>query len=322
MATYVESLDLKFSKVGAFARKHPQVYHRANNLAPDNISFLLKVYDNMKLFNRISRSDGKLFLDLFGAIYTADVEDTDTVLIHFTELDLYCVFTPQQYLDFVKNIADDIDDYGYAVSVYQVVISGKHQKLVFACTNVEHFDKMKKYASDCFHTSISTSADQITVNIVNDSEIKIFENYNKLYNYIHKLGDENCCDSMKQIQLMESFMYKYRKYSCDDSLKVRSMDDLMLALRTGHLTVNGPLIIGDKNIIAGDNNKIIINDKKSSAQKWIAENLPEDRENTTLYYEKYVACHPDAIHTNQFGKFVRDQGYTTSRSESGRYWKK
>lgn len=305
----------KFNK---FSEKNPELFKKAEALTGD-YKILAKIYDNIKLFSRINKSGCLIYSELVFAIFALETLPDESILIQFTEIDLYGIFTSEQYLNFIKNLGDDIEEYDISVNLYQVVISGKKQKLVFACTDFKYFDKLQNYARDCFGEDVSKSSNQLTVNIITQNEAEIADNYNKLYNFINNRNDQPCCESMKQIQLLQAMQYKFRKYSCNDTLSAKNMEELVKALRGA--TINAPIIIGNYNII-GNQNKQIINqaDPKQSARDWIKNNPPADRESSGKYFERWQAANIPGVDIRAFNKAVIEQGYQNKKTAKCQIW--
>lgn len=304
-------------KVFRFRDEVPNLYGRARAITRD-MDILAKIHNNIKLFTKIYNSGCLIFVELVRAIYTINTLPDETLLIHFTEIDLYGIFTHDQYLHFIKNLNDEIEDHNINVNLYQIVISGKKQKLVFACTDINYFEKLQNYARECFQSNITNSSNQITIDIVTQSENEIADSYNKLYNYINNRRDYVCCESMKQIQLINDMNYYYRKYSINDTLESKTKDDLFKLIRTAsHVVINGNINIGNNNINGNGNiiNKII-NDESDN---WIKNNPPNEHESTSAYYTRYKQSGgKDAA--NKFGPKVKTSGFRVIQSTGGRVY--
>jgi ATP-dependent helicase/DNAse subunit B len=59
-----------------------------------------------------------------------------------------------------------------AVNLYQVVLAGRAQKLVF-CPTKEYFTKLQNYARNCFKADTNISSGQLSVNPVTKTKINI-----------------------------------------------------------------------------------------------------------------------------------------------------
>lgn len=299
------------------------IYKKAREITSD-LEILIKIFHNCRLFSKIynafdDKNKHKIFIDLRKSLEFINEQD-ESILIQFTDLNIYCAFEKNQYLDFIKNLNDVIEDDGINVNLYQVVLAGKKQKLVFACTDAKYFEKLQNYAKDCFKETVNKSENQITINIITSNETEIMENYNKLYNFIHVRGDDITCESMKQIQpIQESLTLKFRKYSCNDTLTAGNLDELIKLLRSSHVIINAPINIinGNNNIIGNVNNNI---SNKETTNNWIVNNLPTEKEITTDYYNRYIAANKNGIGNSQFGKLVRQNGYKTVNGGKFRYW--
>jgi hypothetical protein len=314
MESLSPSADTNFDLLTKFREEYPLIFNRAKEITKD-YETLIKIYANLKLFNKIIRSGCIIFADLIRAILTMETAADDTLLIQFTDIDLCGIFSPDQYLNFLRNISDTIEDRNIKVNLYQVVISGKKQKLVFACTDVSFFEKLQKYARDCFQAVINNSSNQITVNVIAANENELIENYNKLYNYISGKKDSACCESMKQVQLLQDIRLSYRKYSCNDTLAAKTLEQLIPLLRTIHST--GPINITINNNLGTINNFAAETD--NDAVKWIKNNPPKSHEYKIPYFARYKND-DGKLSPNIFGKVMKGLGYSTGQDRGGRYW--
>jgi hypothetical protein len=300
-----------------FSEKLPRQFNDACSIT-QNMSTLVKIYKNIKLFNRVKRAKCTIYTELVRALCAVD-EAESMILIHFTDIDLYCVFTNDDYLDLATNIQGDVEDQLYGVNIYQVVLSGKRQKLVFACTDPEYFDKLQRYACDCFNKPTSASANEVMVDIVTNDEKEIFDSYNKLYDFIRSRNDLPCCDAMKPIQLMRDISYQHRRYSCNDTLSALTMDRLVGLLRSA------VIVIGDNNVvnaINGDNNRINTGPNKAAvARRWI-ESHPPGGEKTGDYFAQYKDSIDDHLSIHAFAKLITSMGYRQRRTGTFCTWTK
>jgi hypothetical protein len=240
----------------------------------------------------------------------------DHILIQFTDIDIFCIFDNKQYTHFIDTVSMNLEADTPPIDLYQIVLVGKKQKMVFACTDSKYFAKLQTYARDCFDSKVTTSRNQITVDIVNSSEDEITANYDRLYKYIDSVGDNNCLEVMNEIRVISEATHRYRKFSLNDNLgNYYNPSDLISMLRSVH-TLNIT--------ITGNNNNImsIVNvDKVQQAREWITTNLPTEREVTTEYYARYVddgGC----IAVNRFSNLVREAGYKVIRGTNKRMWLK
>ena len=305
-----------------FYKEKPALYKEAKKITRDN-DLLDKIYNNQRLFKRVANSECVMSVDLSETIHDFAVRN-DEFLIYFTDIGVYGVFTPSQYKDFVGNIRDDVDDLGIKVDIYQVVLAGTKQKFVFACTDPKYFDKLKNYAKKCFDAPVSYSNNQITVDLPMLTEIDIIESYDKLCTYISKAKDDECCESMRQIPVMSSLTGKYRKYSCNDTLTIRSLEDLSKVLR-GNITLTGPVIImnntvGNVNMNVGNGN-VVNAGAGGNIEEWIRQNPPAVGEATSAYHKRYIDASKHAISANGFGPIAKKVlGRSPVRGSHFRHW--
>jgi len=301
-----------------FRMKNPNAFEKAKSLTKD-FDTLAKIYDNILLFNIYMRAECQRYAELAEALWNLK---GDSILIYFAEINLYGIFTNDAYLNFCRNINGKIEDEELnTISVYQLVMSGKKQKLVFMCTDIDYTRKMCDYARDCFGEAASSTKKQITVNISCNDENEITSAYNKLYNYVREKKDFQCCESMKQVQLLQKFQHDYREYEFSDSIAASNFEELTKILKSVSVVQGDIHIIINNNGVIGNNNVVTINNK-DTAKNWIRENPPAEREKTTEYYKRYSSAIKNPVADNQFGKLIRENGYENIKSNSVRYWKK
>jgi hypothetical protein len=294
-----------------FEDKHPVNFQRACRIT-DKFSIIAKMYDNMWLLEKLCMNRCTKFTDLAHALGSLEDSPDDNVLIQFTDIDLYCVFNSNQYTTFFETMEETAD-------LYQIVLAGKKQKLVFACTDNNYFTELQDYAKNCFNADVSTSKNQITIAVVNSNEGDIANNYDKLYEYVSRQKNKGCLEAMKDIRASRELTYKYRSYSISNLIDCYDVRSIMNALRSiTNLTVNGNVTI---NNINGNNNTIGSSDRTQVARNWVANNPPFDREITTDYYNRYCKV-SDPIANNQFGKLAREIGYKTIQGRNKRLWVK
>ncbi len=306
-----------------FRTEKPHIYARASELTDKN-TILAAIAGNIPLFNSYMRAICERYSELAEALFNLE---PDSVLIYFAELKLYGLFTPQNYSDFCRNLADKIEDKDLTVNVYQLVLTEEKQKLVFICTDKEYYLKLHNYSTGCFGVAasqISQDNDQITVNTICSGDVEIISAYNKLYNYIRCKGDYQCCDVMKQVQLLQKFQHSYREYRCNETIDTKSLELLVATLKNipngAHIEQLNIAI--NQNVINGDQHIINFDDKKKFARKWIVENPPEEKEFTTSYYDRYCKNFNYRLHINQFGKLVADENFIRKSNGKERYWVK
>lgn len=308
----LDKLDDNIAKIMQFRQKS-EVFELAYNLTKD-IVILAKMYDNYVLTRSILRSNCAKFTKLLDALNS--VQD-DRILIQFTDIDLFCIFENREYMHFVDTINMNTEADTPPINLYQIILAGKRQKMVFACTDSKYFTKLQTYARDCFNAKVTASRNQITVDIINSSENDINTNYDRLYKYIDSIGDIDCLEVMNEIRIISESTHKYRKFSLNDNFGGNyTPGELISMLRSVH-TLNIT--------ITGNNNNVmsIVNvDKKQQAREWISANPPIEREVTANYYARYTASGLSCIAVNQFGKSVRELGYKTIQSTNNRVWVK
>jgi hypothetical protein len=300
----------------------PDVYLLANKIANDNIRILFKISKNEALFHRVRRLCPNVFTQSIEAIHHMKKEPNN-VLIHFSDIDLYGVFKYTEYIHFANNLREDIYQDNVAVHLYQLVLSGTKQKLVFVCSDAQYFSKLQTYAKDCFKTNTFRSNDQITIDIVTSNETEIFDSYVRLYNYV-KTKDPLAAESMKQILPdLDNYDCSYRYYSCNDTLNASNVDELIKLLRTlpnnESITVN----IYNNNVInnvGGNNNHINVTPNYiKDTENWINNNPPH-LESTGNYFKHYKSCINRPIGIQEFAQTMVRLGFRKSRYNTQNIW--
>jgi hypothetical protein len=266
-----------------FKDKHPINFLHAYEIT-DELNIIAKLYDNMGLLEKLHANECAKFTKLTCALDSLDDSPDDNVLIHFADINLYCVFNGIQYVLYFETMDE-------SANLYQIVPTRLRQKLVFECLDDACFAKLQDYAKNCFNADVHASRNQITVNVVNFNERETDDNYNRLCEYVGKQRDMNCIRAMKKIPVLYERMHKYRYYLFDGALQI-----------TNVMNIN-------------------TTDRTQVTRNWIANNPPLDREITTDYYARYRTI-SDPVVINQFGKLVRNAGYKTMHGTNNRKWVK
>jgi hypothetical protein len=207
-----------------FESETPKLFSDAYNLIK-NIDTLAKIYELLWLFKLIMRSKCIKYTHLGDALEAMQADDS--ILIQFTDIDLYCIFNNSQYTSFIENI----NDYG---ELYQIVFTGKRQKLVFACTDKSYIDKLQDYAKE----------------YINAGKKEIASIYHELY----MNNDDN--GALKEIKALAAFNNKYKGIIVNNTIQCHDVRSILDALKSvTHVVINGDIVINNVN---GKNNSITI----------------------------------------------------------------
>ena len=179
------------------------------------IGVLIKIYENQELFMMVE-ARSEIYDSFADALYK--FEEGGKLLIHLTDLDLYCLFDLDRYSSFVDSVSFLAKT--TEVNVRQIVLSGMEQKLVIKCTNADFTDDIREHAEKCFKTSATMLDGEITVDVLTGSEAEIAEKYKKLYDYIDEHDDYYCCNAMAQFNTTRHNHYKFRSYSFNDTIEL------------------------------------------------------------------------------------------------------
>ncbi|SIP85744.1 Hypothetical protein PACV_27 [Pacmanvirus A23] len=316
--------------IATFFEDNPSIREKINKTFGDSslkdVDILYNISQNKRLFLIYTRAECKKYINILEAFDNATADD---IIIYFAELGLYGVFARvEDYYNICNNIAEKQDDGDIdIVSVHQLILADKKQKLVFISTG-DSIDKIRKYVKDYFNAdiSINQNGDKIEITVLEPTATDFSnarELYDNLYDYIYK-KDKNIASTLIPMHLLrERDGYKYTNPSVSDSFNAKSIEELVKALKT---------------VISGNNNNIVFNigctnitknitkvkpEKYSDTKYWIENNPPEDYEVTTQYYKKYTDNFTGRkVAANIFGKLVRDSGYFVIQSTNSRCWTK
>ncbi len=297
------------NKCVALCRDKPMVFARAITITKD-YEILARISDNIDLFNMYYRSKCCKYISLSDALF--DLQQ-DSILIHFADISLYGMFSPTNYTRFCIVAHDwntaSTDNGGIEIltHLYQLVLAGQQQKLVFICTDEAQYSQMRAYAEACFDSKSTQQGKEITVDIVCNGTADITVAYDKLYNYIRREGDETCASTMHHIQLLSYCGHDYRKYSCKDTIDVNTIE----ALRS--VPIDTPTTTYNRDISTQSCTEEL-------AISWIKSNQPMNGISSATYYLKYHDDTKNALTIQKFTKLVQQAGYKKSRNNKGCYW--
>lgn len=316
-------------------------YKFLKGLFGDNVTLniLKNVSKNIKLFRLFQTSNCEKFISVDNALLMLN-KDTNTkqkVLIHFTELNLYGMFTPEEYTDFTNNLADKIfDGNNITFRPKQIILAGLPQKLVFICLgDVEIIEKIREYVNKKYKCAISHiksgNRTEITVQGVGGNSYEESQKtYYDLFDYISKEQRSTMiAENVVPLPIIKCADQNYIAADISyDISKPQNLSDIISALKTihgGNIVIN--MIVGNGNINGGyindGNNKQDTNENVLKSLKWIRDNLPNEKEVTTAYYNRYVEKYDGVKITNsQVGKIVRSFGYKPVQGTQHRFWVK
>lgn len=296
---------------------------------------MINISQNITLFRLFQNADCEKFINIDSALQALNRDNASRTktLIHFTELNLYGMFSPEQYAIFAGDLLEKVYD-GANISFRpkQIVLTGLPQKLIFICLGDERVvEKIRGYVSKKYKCGIThTKTDdriEITVQGMGGNTYEEAQStYHDLIDFIGtKNADHSTAGKMLPIPVVNS---RERYIVADISHDINRPHDLknvIESLKTIHgesIVVNFVIINGNNNgqIIVGGMNKDKVRPQKSV--KWVRENPPGDKEITTEYYARYTANCDEHISSSQLGKIVRDFGYKPMRGTHHRYWVK
>jgi hypothetical protein len=310
----------EFNQLTDLVKTQPHIYKMALK-AKLRHDTLLQIAKEPALFGWVARTKGAIFDDPDRALIKLKSSADDAVLIHFAGIGVYKIVTPGQYYTLVGDLRDGCgfdETSGAKLQLYQIVLTNKSQKLVFACTDAAQFEKLRKYAGDCFHADTLLSDNQITVNITLSTETELVDSYERFYTYVHE-HDQMAGLSIHPITCFHGITDRWRRYAQTDILKAEDEDQLIKLLRSGGIKIT---INGDHNnvVVAGTQTVKMSNPQKERATTWIKANPPNEREVTTSYHLRYKTANPGGLNAQPFAECVKKEGWTCYPSNKKRYW--
>ena len=292
----------------------------------------IRVSKNIKLFRLYQTSACEKFIDIKLALKKMTEEQSkQKILIHFTELDLYGVFTPEQYYALTTDLAEKVfEGENITFQPKQIVLSGLPQKLIFICLGDENIvEKIRGYVKRKYNCDISyiktNNRIEITVQGVGGNTYEEAQkSYHDLFDFINtKQSDPAVAGDLLPMPVVKSSKREYVVADIShDVSKHLDMKELISVLKTIHgenVVIN--LIIGNGNIINNNNNKNTSSSIKDIAKRWIENNPPKHHEPKSEYYLRYKKDNPAALADNSFGKYVlANPKYSSGKTGNVRYW--
>lgn len=308
-----------------FSESNPKLYQEMIDMfgtnAPPHI--FVNVANHTRLFNVFKRSPSNKFTNALDALDQMTSAGDNHVLIFMGELQLYGLFTVDEYVKFMDQLYDKAEDGGLQSTPHQVVLADRKQKLVFICSTDDKMilNKISKYVKDCFGADVKTTENlqkiEITINKIND--IPCDDMFDKLFTYISQ-RDKTIADLLSLPKFIREREYKYTLPKLD--IRIRTTEELLSILKTCHtININAPIVINNGGTI---NNPIIgttVTIKNNAARDWIRSNPPAG-ESIGKYYARYNTLTTDSLRTLEFKILMAQAGYKKVRCGSVDTWKK
>lgn len=298
----------------------------------------VRVSKNIKLFRLYQTSACEKFIDIKLALKKMTEEQSkQKILIHFTELDLYGVFTPEQYYALTTDLAEKVfEGENITFQPKQIVLSGLPQKLIFICLGDENIvEKIRGYVKRKYNCDISyiktNNRIEITVQGVGGNTYEEAQkSYHDLFDFINtKQSDPAVAGDLLPMPVVKSSKREYVVADIShDVSKHLDMKELISVLKTIHgenVVINLTIVNGNVNGNVGGvtNNTYGENTSMTKTLKWVTNNLPNEKEVTTVYYNRYITNYDgEKVSDSQFGKIVRSLGYKPMRGTHNRFWVK
>lgn len=304
----------------------------------DTISYgvMKNISRNIKLFRLFQTSDCEKFMRIEDALNALGNGPQQKVLIHFTELNLYGMFTPDQYTAITNTLADKICD-GANIQFHpkQIVLTGLPQKLVFICLGDENVvEKIRGYVEKKYKCGIAHVRTENRIEITvqgagGNTYEETQKTYHDLFDFISARGDNATAANILPMPVIKGPNHNYVAADLSyDVSKPQDITDIINALKTlhgGNIVINMMIVNGNVGGNAQAGNVANYNaagvDPYNGTITWIRNNLPRDKEVTTEYYARYIGGFAGTKLTNsQFGKLVREHGYKPAHGTNNRFW--
>tara|TARA_R110002153_G_C13332376_1_gene498253 strand:- start:4163 stop:5149 length:987 start_codon:yes stop_codon:yes gene_type:complete len=284
---------------------------------------ILSLEKHRSLMMKFLRSDCKKYTNVETAIKNVTKAE---ILINCTELDLYGVFSLKDYVHFVDGVRNESYAYDVDYNPTQVVLASWQQKIVFLCSPSKG-DIIKKHASIYFRSDIDiieknnmteiTVLNKLVPNL-EESNICFYDFMNFMHNQLTKVEIAELDIKLPYISYSNS-IEKEKYFTCNlkNHIELKDIQELANVLKSGgFLQVNG-----NNNNVHHNNINITINVNTITPNEWIRANPPGDREEKTVYHQRYVESGGTASHVS-FCREVTKNGYKSCHSGSSRYYKK
>lgn len=225
---------------------------------------------------------------------------------------VFCRRTGESFEQIQERI--DVDPYD-KLNVYQIVLTGKRQKLVFASDNSEYFEELQKLAAACFKTTVRRGKDQISVSVPTTDEADLFKKFDLLAAYVDMHGGSEMRETMQTVRTERSGESQFRQYHMAEIFR-HAADNLVTIME--HLQSMPPQInitnSTNCTVIAGNGNNVAATLPSISpvAVDFIKANPPGKSETKHDYYKRFIATtgvSESKIPKISFGKNVKYVGY-------------
>lgn len=332
MDTYIDELvavTQRFNENESTKRAYSFLRTTFKNLPHEVV---INVSQNIKLFRLFQTADCDKFVNIDDAMTSLNISDESRkkTLIHFTELGLYGMFSPEQYAAFAGNLLEKVYE-GANISFRpkQIVLAGLPQKLVFICLGDEQIvEKIRQYVAEkykCEITYVKTD-DRVEITVQGmggNNYIEAQKTFHDLINFIETKKDYTTAGKLLPMRITtgkEPYMIANLSYDITKPCDLKNIVEMFKTLHGENVVVNLVIINGNNHGQINFGGAQINNANVSKTMEWVKNNPPHEREITTVYYKRYIAGCDEKLSDNKFGKIVRKYGYITNQGTKGRQW--
>jgi hypothetical protein len=242
----------------------------------------------------------------------------DTVENYALFLNACYLFTNEKMQDHLSNAEPE------KLSHYQIVLANKKQKIILSyhgLINDEISNRIKLHIKECFNVDSNIiynnqwGCHQITINMIIDNFQTNDKYYYQLCEYMHNKGDINhenikLPPIKKNYDLAISYILAVVFQNIPDPKVIIENLIALVKMRDGD-----PFMMQN-----------VPNNELDITKKWIANNLPNNREKTMDYYKRYktiMDTQKNKVYSmNIIGDIIKKYGYGKIRPQNEHVWVK
>jgi gas vesicle protein len=263
------------------------------------INILNQIYKNQKLFKAGSHICQRLVLNLDQAVL---MKKRDDVLLHFGNIDIYAVMTPDEYKEFGK--------YSRKNDIYQIILLSEKQKIILLHDLDQNFvNELVDVAKKATKYELQVRNDKNQLEIKN----KIADNYNEskeIYDELTQALYRKYKNIREILKLIEPELNGYTN---------RILKLLVSGSKFGNIDELGTIIVVNNNYTTeiGTNNGFVnsgsgkgvnkvITKTKNLIKKWMEDNPPEEPTSIKQMQEKCKNNTGIDVKNITMGKILRE----------------
>lgn len=295
-----------------------RLFARLREIIPDfSNETVLAIGTHRLVLSQFLYADCKHFSSVEKAVSAATQDD---ILMYITEICLYGVFTPKNYMEFITNVRSNSDEDNITYHPKQIMLSGFPQRIAFMCAGDQKFiDRIKYYCEIYFKSKVQINTDGDKTDIVVQAPIvkNLSESQSAFANFFSFI---NTKEKVSALQIAQEIHHTrdaaYMVSTLGDHMRAVVVDDLLERLGSFPGIINIYVNNGTMYV----NNNCGNRDEKAAVKDWIRNNPPANREKKVDYYAKYKNSVEVPVVDTVFGKIMKELGYGTRKTANSREW--